>query len=249
MPQRTVKIIQWFLVYKCWNAILLGPAVKPPPHPPRQLLNLKLELYPTEMLNANISFERLGWEMYTFFKKLFGVVPWQRGAVNTSIHHFPIGAWCKESVEVIQFGANFILVKHCFQENHNELFVKWEISFLAATALWLNMNKVEVVQGNRERCFPPGYECKSLVCVLVESQILFQTKLDSGHISSQPQSLSPAYLAALYHLDVGAHARSMLPFWRIKNSNQQPFINLADTGWSMLLYHLLRTEDQQHPLW
>lgn len=95
---------------------------------------------------------------FCFLKSLFGAVTWQRGAVNlifsfTTLQLAPDVK--KEIVEVIKLRAYFILVKHCFQENHKELFAKWEISFPVA-ALWLNMNKVEVVQGNGERCFPLG---------------------------------------------------------------------------------------------
>lgn len=49
-----------------------------------------------------------------------------------------------QTVDVIQFGVYFILVKHYFQENRNELFIIWEMSFFIA-ALWLNMNQMEVI--------------------------------------------------------------------------------------------------------
>lgn len=46
-------------------------------------------------------------------------------------------------------------------------------------ALWLNMNKVEAVQRNREHCFPFSYEYKGL---MLSHSIHFQTKLDWEHV-------------------------------------------------------------------
>lgn len=186
-----------------------------------------------------------------FFKKGFGVVMWQRGAVNLSIHHFTAGASYKESVEVTQFGADFIVLKRCFQENYNELFVKWEISFPVA-ALWLNMNEVEAVQGNRERCFPLGYECKTGVCSC------WVTDPFPNQTGARPRCI----LKLLHRWESKAHSgppcscvspRFQDQLWisasSLKKSNQQPFINLADASWRLLPHHLPCTEHQQHPLW
>lgn len=58
------------------------------------------------------------------------------------------------------------------------------------------------------------------------------------------QRLTLAHLAALYQLDKLWINASIFK----KKKKQQPFINLPDTNWRQLLYHLLWTQDQQHPL-